>query len=112
MGLIKSSVFFWGPKAREEAVQEMLLRLRWDRRDNRARLKLSKIVAQIWDGLEGISPLKPLTSALWIADEADKMGAEKSDTSLPDFVTITASQADATVDNESVTTTEAAWSVV
>lgn len=60
-----------GAEARSRAVEEMLLRLRWDDRDNKARCKLSKIVACIWDDLEGV-PLhgQVLTSALWIDDGA------------------------------------------
>jgi len=60
-----------GAEARVRAVEEMLLRIRWDDRDGKARCKLSKIVACIWDDLEGV-PLdgQVLTSALWIEDGA------------------------------------------
>lgn len=59
-----------GPEARAKAVEEMLLRLRWDDRDPRARVKLSRIVALIWDDLEGAGPGMPLSSALWLHDDA------------------------------------------
>jgi hypothetical protein len=60
-----------GDQARQEAVEEMLLRLRWDDSDETARKKLSKIVARIWDDLEGIdvSGYAPLSSALWLDDD-------------------------------------------
>jgi hypothetical protein len=59
-----------GEEARSEAVAEMLLRLRWDDTDDKARAKLSKIVARIWDGLEGLdlTDRQPLSSALWLED--------------------------------------------
>jgi len=53
---------------REEAVQEMLLRLRWDDHDVKARAKLSFIIENIWDGLSGVET-KPVSSALWLSDE-------------------------------------------
>lgn len=60
-----------GDDARSNAVEEMLLRLRWDDRDTRARTSLSRIVARIWDGLEGIvTQGDPIPSALWICDES------------------------------------------
>merc|ERR1719399_342379 len=43
-----------GDEAHEEAVEEMLLRLRWDDSDSRARAKLKQIVGRIWDDLEGV----------------------------------------------------------
>jgi len=60
-----------GEAARKEAVEEMLLRLRWDDSNERARAKLSQIVARIWDGLEGLdlSGRPPLPSALWLDAE-------------------------------------------
>jgi len=59
-----------GSEVRASAVEELLLRLRWDDRDQQARSKLSKILARIWDGLEGVaSQGKPLSSALWIDDD-------------------------------------------
>lgn len=60
-----------GLKARSQAVKEMLLRLCWDDGDDRAREKLSLIVARIWDSLEGmdLSDAAPLSSALWDHDE-------------------------------------------
>jgi uncharacterized protein YegL len=60
-----------GDKARQEAVAEMLLRLRWDDSDETARKKLSKIIARIWDDLEGVdlSCKAPLSSALWLNDD-------------------------------------------
>lgn len=60
-----------GDEARTEAVEEMLLRLRWDDDDTSARTKLSSIVGRIWDGLEGVdlTDKKPLSSALWLDDE-------------------------------------------
>jgi len=59
-----------GEAARDEAVAEMLLRLRWDDSDSVARAKLSVIVARIWDGLEGVdlSGEAPISSALWLDD--------------------------------------------
>merc|ERR1712050_454800 len=61
-----------GDDARNDAVAEMLLRLRWDDSDDRARAKLSQIVARIWDGLEGVdlADKSPLSSALWLDDAA------------------------------------------
>mmetsp|Transcript_145095 Transcript_145095/g.404247 ORF Transcript_145095/g.404247 Transcript_145095/m.404247 type:complete len:1306 (-) Transcript_145095:182-4099(-) len=66
-----------GDEARREAVAEMLLRLRWDDNDDRARAKLSHIVARIWDGLEGVdlSGRPPLSSALWL-DSGDSLATE------------------------------------
>merc|ERR1711904_732936 len=60
-----------GDEARAEAVEEMLLRLRWDDRDESARIKLKSIVARIWDALEGVdlTGKAPLSSALWIDDD-------------------------------------------
>jgi len=59
-----------GDAARTAAVAEMLLRLRWDDKDDKARVKLSKMVATIWDGLEGVdqSAAEPISSALWLDD--------------------------------------------
>jgi len=59
-----------GDAACAEAVEEMLLRLRWDDTDDRARAKLSQIVARIWNGLEGVdlTGKPPLPSALWLHD--------------------------------------------
>jgi len=54
--------------SRDKAVQEMLLRLRWDDRNVRARAKLELIIANIWDGLSGMQT-KPVSSALWLSDE-------------------------------------------
>jgi len=54
--------------SRDKAVQEMLLRLRWDDRNVRARAKLALIVGNIWDGLSGMQT-KPVSSALWLSDE-------------------------------------------
>jgi len=73
-----------GDQARQEAVEEMLLRLRWDDSDEKARKKLSKIVARIWDDLEGVdmSGCAPLSSALWLDDENnDEDGVEERTTS-------------------------------
>merc|ERR1719310_2505313 len=49
----------------------MLLRLRWDDRDEVACKKLKSIVARIWDALEGIdlTGKAPLSSALWLDDD-------------------------------------------
>lgn len=58
-----------GEAARAAAVDEMLLRLRWDDRDKGARIRLSMIVSRIWDGLEGIESGKPIPSALWLTDD-------------------------------------------
>eukprot|EP00746_Dinoflagellata_sp_MGD_P163177 gnl/MRDRNA2_/MRDRNA2_91080_c0_seq1.p1 gnl/MRDRNA2_/MRDRNA2_91080_c0~~gnl/MRDRNA2_/MRDRNA2_91080_c0_seq1.p1 ORF type:complete len:1351 (-),score=292.33 gnl/MRDRNA2_/MRDRNA2_91080_c0_seq1:286-4338(-) len=60
-----------GDEARAEAVEEMLLRLRWDDSNDGARAKLSSIVGRIWDGLEGVdlTGKEPLSSALWLNDE-------------------------------------------
>jgi len=57
-----------GPLARKNAVEEMLLRLRWDSRDKAAGTKLSKIVGVIWDGLENRPAGLPISSALWLHD--------------------------------------------
>mmetsp|Transcript_80865 Transcript_80865/g.143201 ORF Transcript_80865/g.143201 Transcript_80865/m.143201 type:complete len:1486 (+) Transcript_80865:71-4528(+) len=67
-----------GDAAREEAVAEMLLRLRWDDTDDKARTKLSQIVARIWDGLEGVdlTDKPPLSSALWLDDSIVQEEAE------------------------------------
>lgn len=51
---------------REEAIDEMLLRLCWDDRDKRARRTLKKIIGQIWDGLENLPTGEPIPSALWV----------------------------------------------
>jgi len=60
------------PEVRAAAVNEMLLRLRWDDRDELARAKLTRIVACIWDGLEGRPvPFEPPSSALWLDDGKD-----------------------------------------
>jgi len=57
------------PEVRAAAVSEMLLRLRWDDSDDLARTKLTRIVACIWDGLEGRpAPADPPSSALWLDD--------------------------------------------
>ena len=93
-------------------MKEMLLRLRWDHRDDHAHAKLSKIVSQIWDGLEGITHQAPLTSALWIADDADEASGKQSCPSVPDFIAVTGKSVDVTRSDESVTTTGADWSVV
>eukprot|EP00405_Crypthecodinium_cohnii_P008665 CAMPEP_0206427416 /NCGR_PEP_ID=MMETSP0324_2-20121206/5023_1 /ASSEMBLY_ACC=CAM_ASM_000836 /TAXON_ID=2866 /ORGANISM="Crypthecodinium cohnii, Strain Seligo" /LENGTH=1420 /DNA_ID=CAMNT_0053892683 /DNA_START=234 /DNA_END=4496 /DNA_ORIENTATION=+ len=68
-----------GEAAKAEAVEEMLLRLRWDDSDNVARSKLKLLVGRIWDGLEGVdlSCKKPLSSALWL-DENDEIPAAAS----------------------------------
>merc|ERR1712232_155635 len=57
-----------GDDARNEAVAEMLLRLRWDDNDDRARAQLSRIIGRIWDGLEGVDlkSAPPIASALWL----------------------------------------------
>jgi len=68
-----------GDTAREEAVGEMLLRLRWDDSNVMARAKLSQIVGRIWDGLEGIDleGRPPLSSALWLdVDEVAEQANE------------------------------------
>jgi hypothetical protein len=67
-----------GDQARQEATEEMLLRLRWDDSDEKARKKLSKIVARIWDDLEGVdvSGYAPVSSALWLEDDADESKSE------------------------------------
>lgn len=58
-----------GERRKEAAIQELLLRLPWDDSDKQARDKLSKILACIWDSLEGtIHKGKPLPSALWLDD--------------------------------------------
>lgn len=64
-----------GEEARKEAVAEMLLRLRWDDTDSRARSKLSKIVARIWDALEGldVAVMPPISSALWLEDDSEPL---------------------------------------
>merc|ERR1719223_1430651 len=48
----------------------MLLRLRWDDKDHKARRKLAAIVGRIWDALEGVDLTEkpPLSSALWLDD--------------------------------------------
>lgn len=59
-----------GSHAREAAVEELLLRLPWDDSDQQARAKLSKILACIWSGLEGLDRSgEPLSSALWLGDD-------------------------------------------
>lgn len=62
-----------GEEARREAVAEMLLRLRWDDKDHKARRKLAAIVGRIWDALEGVDLTEkpPLSSALWLDDAGD-----------------------------------------
>merc|ERR1712224_999233 len=61
-----------GKKTRDAAIQEMLLRLRWDDSDDRARAKLSRIVGTIWDDLEKVDVnANPPSSALWLKDEGD-----------------------------------------
>jgi len=57
----------------QEAVAEMLLRLRWDDRNSAARAKLSLLVERIWNGLEGVdlSGIAPLSSALWLDDAGE-----------------------------------------
>merc|ERR1711904_23210 len=54
-----------------EAIEEMLLRLRWDDSNDSARAKLSSIIGRIWDGLIGVDLTGkiPLSSALWLDDE-------------------------------------------
>lgn len=68
-----------GEAARTAAVAEMLLRLRWDDNDDRARARLSQMIARIWDALEGLdnSSLPPLSSALWLDEDS---GALANDT--------------------------------
>jgi len=63
-----------GKEGRAAAVEEMLLRLRWDDNDNVARRKLTKMVERIWDDLEGVdvSDAAPLSSALWLDDLEEK----------------------------------------
>jgi len=70
-----------GDAARTAAVAEMLLRLRWDDKDDKARVKLSKMVATIWDGLEGVdqSATEPISSALWL-DEVEDRGVKVVET--------------------------------
>lgn len=60
-----------GTVARDEAIEEMLLRLRWEDGNGAARAKLSLLVGRIWDGLEGLdlSAAAPLSSALWLDGE-------------------------------------------
>merc|ERR1719215_461323 len=54
----------------QRAVAEMLLRLRWDDSDDGARVRLSRILAQIWDRLDGQDTgSAAIPSALWL-DEA------------------------------------------
>lgn len=63
-----------GPEARDAAVEEMLLRLRWDDNNAQARAKLSSIIACIWDGCEGqeaVGSSLP-SSALWLVDEEEE----------------------------------------
>jgi len=59
-----------GDSRKEAAIRELLLRLPWDDSDKQARDKLSKILACIWDSLEGEKHTgSPLTSALWLDDD-------------------------------------------
>lgn len=69
-----------GDEMRSNAVAEMLLRLRWDDSDNKARAKLSAIVARIWDALEGmdVSGRPPLSSALWLDDDDSSLENSKA----------------------------------
>jgi len=63
-----------GEHRKEAAIQELLLRLRWDDSDQQARDKLSTILACIWDSLEGAKHTsKPVSSALWLDDDGKKM---------------------------------------
>lgn len=64
-------------RLRALAVDEMLLRVRWDDSDKQARANLSKMLAQIWDGLEGLKPGKPIPSALWLGDVKDSNDEER-----------------------------------
>merc|ERR1712187_177708 len=60
-------------RTREEAVNEMLLRLRWNDDCIQSRNKLSQIVGRIWDGLEGVkSSDGPVSSALWLIDDEEE----------------------------------------
>mmetsp|Transcript_55153 Transcript_55153/g.165219 ORF Transcript_55153/g.165219 Transcript_55153/m.165219 type:complete len:1231 (+) Transcript_55153:127-3819(+) len=69
-----------GVESRRGAVAEMLLRLPWDDRDERARGKLKAILGAIWDGLNGVPLGEPLSSALWIDDDVeDESGGESED---------------------------------
>lgn len=59
-----------GVAACDAGVGELLLRLRWDDRDSRARVKLSRIIARLWRSLEGAEEGADgsLSSALWLED--------------------------------------------
>jgi hypothetical protein len=80
-----------GDEAHEEAVEEMLLRLRWDDSDSRARAKLKQIVGRIWDDLEGVdlTARPPLSSALWLDDDCDAV-PKLPDLKLPDASNVSA----------------------
>jgi len=72
---------------RELAVEEMLLRLRWDDSDARARANLSKMVAQIWAGLEGYElEGGSVPSALWLDGASDAGNGGVDDASGSEFV--------------------------
>merc|ERR1711862_340141 len=59
-----------GARACDAAVQELFLRLPWDDEDECARRKLTKILTNIWKGLENPSEVgDALSSALWLEDE-------------------------------------------
>lgn len=60
---------------RQRAVAEMLLRLRWDDSDDGARARLSRIVAQIWDHLDGQDAgSAAIPSALWLEEVEPESG--------------------------------------
>jgi len=61
-----------GRSVRKEAIDEMLLRLRWDDSNNQHRVKLSQIIKCIWDGLQGVKSKETISSALWLNDDDDE----------------------------------------
>jgi len=84
-----------GEEARREAVAEMLLRLRWDDRDQTARKKLSAIVGRIWDDLEGVdlTSKPPISSALWLDDTDGQDTASAAHSKQPESYSVAKQEA-------------------
>jgi hypothetical protein len=78
-----------GEQACDAAVRELLLRLPWDDDDECARRKLTKILANIWRGLEDPSLVgDAVSSALWLEDDKENDSSHEvspqSDSSVDD----------------------------
>jgi len=67
-------------RVRKMAVDELLLRLRWDDTNDTQRRKLTKIIRRIWDSLSYTSGTdEPISSAVWLDDGSDPGDGDEPD---------------------------------